>query len=101
VTVATDHLRSLTVRHETYELLGDSVKDIYSSLTFYPLSSLVLDSQLYSLSSPWAVAQLDVTNMCAMLLGALDAWELRLRSGYLQENTARRRPQVYDYSSHC
>jgi hypothetical protein len=27
-------------------------KDIYSSLTLDPLSSLVLDSQIYSLSSP-------------------------------------------------
>jgi hypothetical protein len=38
-----------------------------------------------------------VTNMCAMLLGAMDAWELRLRSGCSPgRHTVRRRPQVYD-----
>jgi hypothetical protein len=54
---------SSTDRHETYGLLCDSVKDIYSSLALYPLSSIVLDSQIYSLSSTWAVAQLGVLHI--------------------------------------
>ena len=50
-----------STRSGTYGWSGDPQGDIYSSLTLHPLSSLVLDSQIYSLYSSWAVAQLGLS----------------------------------------
>jgi hypothetical protein len=87
--------RDLRIRHEAHGPLRDWLKGytVYSSLTLDPLSSLVLDSQIYPLSSPWCCspARPVILVPCAWQLDPSGPryLRLRLRSG-TRENRARK-----------